>query len=501
MDVLKIVTDYITETGSTWYKPQPKYKRSFDGGVKRKVLVEEKGYYTLPAIAKQEKEIAKYAVIRAHYNEDVRTIYPKEFIDLFIGFFEDEEKIKLDEWQKEAVYEAVNNNLFILTGGPGTGKTTTLKCILYCFEHIHKTKDIIFTAPTGKAARRITESVGRPACTVAKALGLKDENSVPKKLNHSCMIVDEISMLDTATAHALFSALSLDTALILVGDVDQLPSVGYGSILRDLIDAGLPCTKLEKTFRQASESGLFANIEGIKSGLHAGFEERDDFKVLKAKNTSEAKDIMVMNFLDATKKYGLDNVVCLTPYRRKGDACAIKLNSILQDIINPAKEGSLCASYTTEEEDGYRYDTVLRVGDPVMQLVNAEKVANGDVGTVCEIDKENQRVRVKFIDCTVSYGLNQLSQLSLAYAMSVHKSQGSEYKCVVTSALSDDLKMLSRNTIYTAVTRAKKECIVVTNGDAAKKACERESGYERITRLCQEIEFQEARYELFQKLI
>lgn len=501
MDVLKVVKDYIDETGSTWYKPQPKYKRFFDGGVQRKVLVEENGYYSIPEIAKQEKKIAEMAVIHTHYSEDIRKTYPNQFLDLYIGFYEDQEGIKLDEWQKDAVYRAVNNNLFILTGGPGTGKTATLKCILYCLKRTLKTEDIIFTAPTGKAARRITESVDCPACTVAKALGLRDENSVPKKLNNACVIVDEISMLDTTTAYALFTGISPETKLILVGDIDQLPSVGYGSVLRDLIDAGLPCTKLEKTFRQASESGLFANISNIKSGLHTGFEERDDFNVIRAKNTSEAKDIMVKAFLEATETYGLSNVVCLTPYRRKGDACAIKLNSILQAIINPPKDGGLCVTYTTEEENGYRYEQILRVGDPVMQLVNAEKVANGDVGTVCEIDKEHQKVRVKFIDCTVTYGINQLSQLALAYAMSVHKSQGSEYACVVTSALSDDLQMLSRNTIYTAVTRAKKKCIVVTDNGTAKKACEKESGYERITRLADEINYQKARLDLFLKLM
>lgn len=501
MDVLKIVRDYIDETGGTWYKPQPKYKYLFEGGVKRKVLVEENGYYSLPEISRQEKKIAQCAVVRTHYNEDVRRTYPKAFLDMYISLYEEQEGINLDEWQKDAVYQAVNNNLFILTGGPGTGKTATLKCILYCLRKTLKTEDIIFTAPTGKAARRITESVGCPACTVAKALGLRDETSVPKKLNNACVIVDEISMLDTVTACALFSATSLDTKLILVGDVDQLPSVGYGSVLRDLIDAGLPCTKLEKTFRQASESGLFANIESIKSGLHTGFEERDDFRVIKAKNTSEAKDIMVRAFKEAADKYGINNVVCLTPYRRKGDACAIKLNGILQDIINPPKDKGQCVIYTTEEEDGYRYEQKLRIGDPVMQLVNAEKVANGDVGTVCEIDKEHQRIKVKFIDCTVSYGMNQLSQLALAYAMSVHKSQGSEYACVITSALTDDLQMLSRNTIYTAVTRAKKKCIMVTDNGAAKKACKKETGYERITRLTDEINYQKARYKLFLKLM
>lgn len=430
MDVLQTVESYINDTGSTWYKPSPKYKRLFDGGVKRKVLVEKNGYYTLPSVCSREIELAKRIVTHLHFGEDERKRYPKEFIEIYIGFYEEQEGIRLDEWQKDAVFQSVNNNLFILTGGPGTGKTATLKCILYCLKKILKTEDIIFTAPTGKAARRITESVGCPAQTVARALGLKDDNSKPKPVNNACMIVDEISMLDTVTACALFTAISHETKLILVGDAEQLPSVGYGSVLRDLIDAGIPTTKLEKTFRQASESGLFANIAQIKAGLYTGFEERDDFKVFKAENTSKAKEIMVREYLKATEKYGLDQVVCLTPYRRKGEACAIKLNNILQAIINPPKDNGLCFSYTTKEEDGFRYQTKLRVGDPVMQLANAERVANGDVGTVCEIDKDKQRLKVQFSDCIVTYSKKQLSQLSLAYAMSVFKSQGSEYKAV-----------------------------------------------------------------------
>ena len=146
---------------------------------------------------------------------------------------------------------------------------------------------------------------------------------------------------------------------------------------------GLNLKKVEKSVID-QKVGKMLKMVGLE-----GFEKRDDFDVLEAKTTSEAKDIMVKSFLEAADKYGLDNVVCLTPYRRKGDACAIKLNSILQALINPPKNGSLCVTYTTEEEDGYRYEQKLRVGDPVMQLVNAEKVANGDIGTVCEIDKEH----------------------------------------------------------------------------------------------------------------
>ncbi len=147
----------------------------------------------------------------------------------------------------------------------------------------------------------MTESTGKKASTVAKALGLRDEYSIPKKLSNACVIVDEVSMLDTSTAHALFYSVSMDSKLILVGDVEQLASVGCGYVLRDLIDADLPFTKLEKTFRQASESGLFANIEEIKKGLNTGFVERDDFKVINAESSLEAKDIMVNEFLSSKR--------------------------------------------------------------------------------------------------------------------------------------------------------------------------------------------------------
>ncbi len=496
MNLVKTISTYVDETGSTWYRPKKKEKSAFDLGVEKGILTKKDGLYTLPGIASMEDTIAKYAIAHLHYNEDSRFYYPEKFLDLYIGLYEQRENIKLDKWQKDAVYKGMNNNVFILTGGPGTGKTAVLKCIYFCLTKILKTDDIIFTAPTGKAARRITESVGQPACTVAKALGLKTENSKPKHISNLCVIVDEISMLDTITAHALFSATDLSTKLILVGDVQQLPSVGYGSVLRDLIDGGLPCTKLEKTFRQASESGLFANIEQIKQGLHNGFEKRDDFKVFTSCCDLEATNIMVNEFLKAVSKYGLEQVVCLTPYRRKGENCAIRLNKILQDILNPSDCGPEI-TYTVNEEDGFSYDITLRIGDPVMQLVNGPFVANGDVGVVSDINDENNLVKVKFIDCTVIYTLSRLPELALAYAMSIHKSQGSEYACVITSALPSDMDMLSRNTIYTAVTRAKKECIVITNGNTAKKACKRESGYERITKLKEQIQYQEQKYKLY----
>ena len=490
MDVLKNVTQYIETTGSTWYTPANPYE--YRKGVSRHVLSEKNGMFTLPKIRWLEEDTARYAVARLHY----RKVVPVEekVLNMLIGMYEASEGVKLDGLQKNAIIQAVNSQLFVLTGGPGTGKTTVLKGISFVLKAVFNTKDVLFLSPTGKAARRITESTGEMAYTAASAMGLSTEDSKPQKLSNKVVIVDESSMLDTITAHALFSSLDLDSKLILVGDVEQLPSVGYGAVLRDLIDAGVPCVKLTKTFRQASESGLFANIEQIKVGLKEGFVERPDFQVFHVSDTDEARNTMVQEYLDAVKLYGKEGVVLLTPYRKYGDICAIQFNRILQHLLNPGNGKKV--SYTIAEENGYKYSVELHEGDPVMQLVNTSSAANGDTGFVKEINTSGKYVIVSFGFCTKRYNWRTLGEITLAYAMSVHKSQGSEYPCVITSAMPEDMAMLSRNTIYTAITRAKKECRVITSGDTAQKACGIEAGYERITGLCEDIRHQEGMYHL-----
>lgn len=494
MNIRKYITRYIKDTGSTWYRPTRRYIRDCKAACKDGLLVYKDGLYSLPEIAEEERQIAVYVAVKLFQSSES---YPKEIIDLFIRMYEEETHLSLDSVQKEAVYGAINNPIFILTGGPGTGKTFTLKCIHYCLSKILQTDDILFTAPTGNAARRIEASVSVTAYTVAKALHLHSEDDIPDKLNNKVVIVDEISMLDTKTCLALMRA-TTDSRLIFVGDVDQLPSVGYGSILRDLIDAGIKYVRLEKTFRQADESGLVANIERIKNGLYLGFVKRDDFRVFNVSDTNAAKDAMLEAYLMAANEYGRDQVVCLTPYRKKGNACAIQMNRLLQETLNPLIDQNYVRYHVTEDDFGY--DLEIREKDPVLQLINTDIVSNGDIGTVKCIDTKKETVTVKYSDVTVTYHKWQLGQITLAYAMTVHKSQGAEYACVITSAIEDDLEMLSRNTIYTAVTRAKQKCIIITQKGIAEKACKRELSYERTTLLSQEIEKQRIRLDLTAKL-
>lgn len=466
-----------------------------DEMVDKGILIRKDGYVTTPYVYKVEREIARRVIeLRDSIPRFPKVSYRK--IDELIREYEilEGKRLNVDfhlaPEQAEGVHKAVGAQVFVLTGGPGTGKTCVLKCIQYVLKKIKPDAKICFTAPTGKAARRITESTGEPASTVQKKMKLTSETARPMPIFCDCIIVDEISMLDTLTADAFFMAIDKGAKVLLVGDVDQLPSVGYGSVLRDLIQSNqIVCEGLRAPQRQDAKSVLFQNITNLRNGQSELF-QGDDFRFVDA-NADNGKDKLLEEYFKAVDKWGVDNVCCLTPYRRKGDSCANVVNDIIQARLNPPDKRDHITAWIYEDDDedikkSSRQITFC-VGDPVIQLVNREEIANGDVGKVLKIYGDYMDVKYDG-DIIVTYTKNEMSQLNLAYAMSVHKSQGSEYKCVVTSALPEHKQLLCRNMLYTAVTRAKKDCVLVCDKGTVEAGLKVQAGYERNTLLRELIE-------------
>ena len=471
---------YFQDTGNTWISEDLFKKNHITD---KKVVRREKDnvmYLTTPAISFCEAEIAVRVIDKLL--EEHKT-YSKPEIDYYIDWYETVSGFKLAYEQRQAVHMAMNNSISVLTGGPGTGKTCVLRAVDFISTQLGH-KNIMYCAPTGKAARRITESTGRNARTTQKAMGYSPNSDSLKRLFANLIINDEVSIMDMETMDNFMKAVGKGTHLLFVGDVEQLPSVGPGAILRDLIDSKvIPVTKLEETFRQASDSGIMENILRIKRG-RGDLIEMDDFHFLEC-SSKQAQEKIIEEYLKDVDKYGSDNVVCLTPYRRKGKISSNTLNQILQKLLNPIGSKPFLRTEVIESGETEKRKVIFQVGDPVMQLENRTECANGDVGKI--ISASERGVCVEYVDGKVFYPIPELGQITLAYAMSVHKSQGSEYACVISPVLPEHIDMLNRNMLYTAVTRAKKECILIGDKELVPKALETEAGYERITFLAEEI--------------
>ena len=397
---------------------------------------------------------------------------------------EKQTKMDLDEHQVEAVKEAVRNGLLVITGGPGTGKTTTINTIIRYFEL--EGMDIFLAAPTGRAAKRMSETTGFEARTIHRMLELNGgmegnagfERNEQNPLETDVIIIDEMSMVDISLMYALLKAIAAGTRLILVGDVNQLPSVGPGSVLKDIIDSNeFHTVKLTKIFRQASTSDIIVNAHKINRGEPVSLDNKSmDFFFLKRYEADKIINVTLQLIKQKLPKFvGASeyDIQVLTPMR-KGLLGVERLNGILQMYLNPADKRK------REKEHG---STIFREGDKVMQTKNNYQleweirskyglcidkgtgIFNGDMGIIEEINDFAETLTVSFDEGRmVEYPYKLLDELELAYAVTIHKSQGSEYPAVVIPLLSGPRMLMNRNLLYTAVTRAKK-CVTIVGND------------------------------------
>ncbi len=423
---------------------------------------------------------------------------------------EKESNIELDEMQKLAVSEAVRHGLLIITGGPGTGKTTTINTILRFFEA--EGMNMLLAAPTGRAAKRMKETTGYEASTIHRMLeiskGMEDndgrmmfERNEGNPLETDVIIVDEMSMVDIVLMHSLLKAITVGTRVILVGDVNQLPSVGPGNVLRDMIDSkAFPVVKLTKIFRQASESDIIVNAHKINSGEQIRLDNKSkDFFLLKREDVNVIMNVIIQLVRDKMPKYvnaSVYDIQVLTPMR-KGELGVERLNQVLQRYLNPPED--------KKKEKEYM-GGVFREGDKVMQIKNNYQlnwetksrygitidsgtgVFNGDMGVIREINLFAEQVTVEFDEGRlVEYSFSQLEELELAYAVTIHKSQGSEYPAIVMPILSGPRMLFNRNLLYTAVTRAK-QCVTIVGSDTmVQNMIENVSEMKRYSGLCERI--------------
>ena len=368
-------------------------------------------------------------------------------------------RVRFAPEQREAVKMALTHTLSIITGGPGTGKTMIQRAILDIYKGRHPKNSIICCAPTGRAARRMEQSTGEPSSTVHKALGLLAFDGGyfggVEALEADLILADEVSMLDNHLALHLFKAVPGSSQLILIGDADQLPSVGPGAVLSELLASGLiPVVRLDRVFRQNAGSRIAVNAKLIRHGT-LSLEYGPDFQFHQSPSIPESAERIKELYLQEVQHYGVDNVALLSPFRQKTETGVNALNEVLRDSVNPK------ASYKIEAVCGKK---LFRQGDKVMQTRNHDDVSNGDIGTITGITKtaNDVCVHVDFGDGRVKeYDSTDLEMLDLGYATTIHKSQGSEYRSVIINLQCAHSLMLTRPLVYTAITRGKDRVILV----------------------------------------
>ena len=478
--------------------------------VDKKIIIKEMSYGIVvyaSALYYQEMNCARMLHdLNLHSDESLEKIEKK------LSKLEEQSELELDQLQREAVIKAAQNGVFIITGGPGTGKTTTINMIIKYFEA--EGCDILLAAPTGRAAKRMTETTGFEAKTVHRMLEINAQNSMESgensyferneenPLEADVIIIDEMSMVDIYLFTSLLKAVSVGTRLIMVGDINQLPSVGPGAVLKDLINSEVfPVVMLKKIFRQASKSDIVVNAHKIQQGEKILLNNKGtDFFFLKRDDVNIIIRVIIALVKDKLPKYvdaDIYDVQVLTPMR-KGLLGVTRLNGILQQYLNPP------APAKKEYEYG---EGLFREGDKVMQIRNNYQkeweitgkygitfdkgigIFNGDMGIIKEINHYSEQITVEFDEHRMmNYSFKELEELELAYAITIHKAQGSEYPAVVMPILTGPRMLMNRNLLYTGVTRAKKCVTLVGSDDMIQMMIDNEEEQKRYTGLCEKLQ-------------
>lgn len=440
-----------------------------------------KGYVYRARTAETEQQLAE----RIHVVQRSSPYARFSSLDQEINREEQKLGIRLDPEQRTAITTALQSPISVITGGPGTGKTSIQKAILDIYRRQNPGGRIVCCAPTGRAARRMEQSTGHPASTVHKALGLiagdDGQYGEPESFDADLVLIDEVSMLGIYLAKHVLRSVPKGCQLVLIGDADQLPSVGPGAVLSEIIKSDvIPVVRLDRVHRQNAGSRIATNAKLIRHG-NLSLEYGTDFQFLDSSSIAESAEKIEKLYLQEIAKYGVDNVALLSPYRQKTETGVAALNERIRKDVNPQDptKGEITLGKKT-----------FRTGDKVMQIKNHEDVNNGDIGYITDISGigNDAVVCIDFGDGrNVEYDASELNMLDLGYASTIHKSQGSEYQSVIINLQCAHSIMLVRPLIYTAITRAKKQVIIVGERRALCIAIEKQDTEKRGTQLAERL--------------
>lgn len=443
----------------------------------KSVITDYEDFIYLPSLYHSEAGVAK----RIREIVENRNVKPYPGLESLIEGVQEECSIKYDDVQIEAVKTAVQSKFMVLTGGPGTGKTTTTQAIIKAFQKIGYV--VFLAAPTGRASKRLSETTGMEVKTIHRLLEYKPDEGYKKNsdnpLECDVLIIDETSMVDIVLMYNLLKAVPNESIVILIGDVDQLPSVGAGNVLRDIIESGVvSIVRLVRIFRQAQGSMIVMNAHRINSGefpsLRGG--KNSDFFFIEEEDgqniINEIKNLCKKRLPMYYKMDPIDDIQVLCPMQR-GDIGAFNLNLVLQEVLNPGKTS-------------IKYGNVnFKLDDKVMQIRNNydKNVFNGDIGRIVQINNEDRSLLIRFDESEIEYDISEMDEVVLAYATTIHKSQGSEYKIVVAPFTMQHYMMLQRNLIYTCITRAKRIVVLIGSKKALSIAIANNRSIKRNTAL------------------